>query len=178
MAETLELNSEIAHDGGATMPQMNPDYVSEQLIWLVLTFTFLYVMMSRVALPRIGAALEERQDKIADDLDKASDLKREAEEALTGYEQALSDARARAHSIASKSRDKVKAETDEMRAQSDATLAEHMENAETRIRNTKDMAMTHVRDVAVMTTTALVEKLTGQSVDAKSVGAAVDAELN
>ncbi len=178
MAETFELTGEIAHDQGATMPQMNPEFVSEQLIWLVLTFTFLYVMMSRVALPRISAALEERQDKIADDLDKAAEFKREAEEALAGYEQSLAGARARAHTIISTSREKVKAETDDMRTQSEAKLAEHMESAEARIRETRDTAMTHVSDVASQTTAVLFEKLTGQRVDAAAAKAAVDAAFS
>jgi len=177
MTETHELNSEVAHEQGATMPQLNPEFFSEQLIWLVLTFTFLYVMMSRIALPRIGAVLEERQDKIADDLDKAAEFKREAEESLAAYQSSLADARAKAHAIAAASREKVKAETDEMRAQSEIKLAKHLESAEARIRESRDEAMSHVREVACQISVVLYKKLTGQSMELSLAEAAIDAQL-
>ncbi len=178
MAQTETLHSETGHESGATMPQMNPEYVSEQLIWLVITFAFLYVMMSRVALPRIGAVIEERRDKIADDLDKAAEFKREAERALAAYEQELNEARARAHTIIAEAREALKAETDTLRAQSDAKLAEHIKQAEARIREAKDEALTHVSDVAASTTLSLVEKLTGRSPEAQTVNAAVNSALS
>ncbi|MBN2752193.1 MAG: F0F1 ATP synthase subunit B', partial [Rhodospirillaceae bacterium] len=75
------------------MPQFDPTSFPSQLFWLATTFIALYVLMSKVALPRIGDILEERQKRISDDLDMAERLKTETEAAIAVYEKALSDAR-------------------------------------------------------------------------------------
>lgn len=159
------------------MPQMVFEDFVPQVIWLVFAFTFLYVVMSRVALPRIAGVIEERRDKIADDLDRAAEFKKEAEQALAAYKEALADARNRALAIAAKNREEVKAETEKLRADSDAKIADMMHDAERRIEQTKEAALVNVRDVAADVASAVVEKLLGQSVGKETVDAVVDAQL-
>ena len=74
---------------------------ASQLFWLALTFIGLYVLMAKVALPRIAAILENRRRHITDDLAAAENLKQQSSAALAAYEKALADARDRAHAIAS-----------------------------------------------------------------------------
>ncbi len=159
------------------MPQIEIADFAPQLIWLVIAFTFLYVVMSRVALPRIAGVIEERRDKIADDLDRAAEFKKEAEDALAAYEKALADARSRALAIAAKNRDEVKAETQRLRADSDAVIADMMRDAERQIDEAKEAALVNVRDVASEVAAAVAEKMLDQSVDRETVDAAVDAQL-
>ena len=159
------------------MPQIEIADFAPQLIWLVIAFTFLYVVMSRVALPRIAGVIEERRDKIADDLDKAAEFKKEAEEALAAYEKALADARSRALAIAAKNRDEVKAENQRLRADSDAVIADMMRDAERQIDEAKEAALVNVRDVASDVAATVAEKMLDQSVDRETVDAAVDAQL-
>lgn len=159
------------------MPQLEFATYAPQLIWLAISFVFLYLMMSRVALPRIGAVIEQRRDKIADDLDRAAGFKKDAEEALEAYEQALAAARGRAHEIAAANREKVKGEADAKRAATDARLAEQMTQAETRIQETKEAALSNVRGIAVEAAEAIVAKLIDQTIDRSASEAAVDAEL-
>lgn len=98
--------AEVAHEAAAAgekkqgLPQLNANDFAPQLFWLAITFALLYVIMSRVALPRIGSVLEERKDKIQRDLATAERLKGETEKALEAYEKALADARANAAAIA------------------------------------------------------------------------------
>ncbi len=88
------------------MPQLEFHTFVPQLVWLVIVFGYLYVMMSRVALPRIATVLEERRDRIADDLDQAEQFKRQTDEAIEAYEKALAEARAKAHEVAQETRDR------------------------------------------------------------------------
>ena len=101
------------------MPQLNPLDWAPQLIWLVITFGVLYLLMKRVALPKIGSVIEMRQGRIAGDLEAADKLRRETQEAIAAYEQALAEAKARAHGIAQEGRNRLK---DEVAAENLAAL--------------------------------------------------------
>ncbi len=81
------------------MPQLNPLDWAPQLIWLLITFGILYLLMVYVALPRIGAVIDARADRIAKDLAQAETFRRETEEAIAAYEQALAEAKQKAHAI-------------------------------------------------------------------------------
>lgn len=159
------------------MPQLDVQDFAPQLIWLAITFIALYVVMARVALPRIATVIEERRDKIADDLDQASRLKREAEEALQAYESALADARARAHAIASETRERLNAEMDREKSEIEAELQGRIDQAEKRIAATKEEAMKNVRSVATEAAQAIVARLTGESVGPSEAERAVDQSL-
>lgn len=159
------------------MPQLDFATYVPQLIWLVITFGLLYLLMSRVALPRIGTVIEERRDRIADDLDKAAELKRQTEETIEAYEEALAEARAKAHAIAQETRDKLTAETEEHRQKLEAELDKRLEEAESRITATKEAAMQNVRGISVDLAGAIVERLVGEGVDGSAAEAAVDKQL-
>ncbi len=90
------------------MPQLNPLDWAPQLIWLAITFSILYLLMKWVALPRIGSVIEMRRQRIAGDLETAERLRRETQEAIAAYEQALAEAKAKAHAIADEARNKLK----------------------------------------------------------------------
>ncbi len=102
------------------MPQLNPLDWGPQLIWLVITFGILYVLMKRIALPRIGGVIAARQARISGDLEQAERLHRETQEAIAAYEQALAEAKQKAHAIADQGRAKLKAEMAEEQAKLDA----------------------------------------------------------
>ena len=130
------------------MPQLNPLDWGPQLIWLLITFGILYVLMLKVALPRIGSVIEARADRIAKDLAEADRLRRETEEAIAAYEQALAEAKQKAHAIVDEGRAKLKAESAAERARLDAELAERGAEAEKRIDEAKTSAMRDVNEVA------------------------------
>src|ERR1700692_3378367 len=81
-----------------------------QLLWLTLTFVALYLLMSRIALPRIDSILERRRARISGDLAEALRLKGESDAAIAAYEKALADARGRAQALVNDSRQRQAAE--------------------------------------------------------------------
>jgi F-type H+-transporting ATPase subunit b len=143
------------------MPQLNPLDWGPQLIWLLITFGILYLLMVKVALPRIGSVIEARADKIAKDLAEADKLRRQTEEAIAAYEQTLAEAKQKAHAIIDEGRAKLKAESAAERARLDAELAERGAEAETRINAAKTSAMRDVNEVAADVAADIVRQLIG-----------------
>ena len=159
------------------MPQLaTPDFVP-QLVWLAITFVALYLIMWRVALPRVVDVLEERQRRIDDDLMSAESLKTEADEALAAYEAALAEARADAHQTASEARDVIKRQAADREAELDATLARGTAESTARIQEAQAEAQEHVRDIAAGAARAVTQRLIGADIDDSALGVAVDAAI-
>jgi len=143
------------------MPQLNPLDWAPQLIWLLLTFGILYLLMVFVALPRIGAVIDKRAAHIASDLASADKLRRETEEAIAAYEQALAEAKQKAHAIIDEGRAKLKKKTAAKRAKLEKELAARSAEAEARIEKAKASAMKEVSAVAVDVASDIVRNLIG-----------------
>jgi F-type H+-transporting ATPase subunit b len=157
------------------MPQLNPLDWGPQLVWLLLTFGILYLLMVKVALPRIGSVIEARADRIAKDLAAADKLRRETEAAIAAYEQALAEAKQKAHAIVEEGRAKLKAETAAERARLDSDLAKKGAEAEARIDKAKASAMKDVSTVAADVASDIVRKLIGVAPGKAEVEKAVGA---
>jgi F-type H+-transporting ATPase subunit b len=117
--------------------------------------------MVKVALPRIGSVIEARADHIAKDLATADKLRRETEEAIAAYEQALAEAKQKAHAIVEDGRAKLKAETAEQRARLERDLGKKSAEAEARIAEAKNSAMREVNAVAADVAADIVRQLIG-----------------
>jgi F-type H+-transporting ATPase subunit b len=159
------------------MPQFDPTFYTTQLFWLFVTFALLYVLMSTLAMPKIGAVLEERQRKIDDNLDKAAQLKSEAEAAIALYEKALAESRAQAQEILRASGDVMAKQAEERQKQLGDRLSQQIKAGEARINAAKDQALTHVRDIAAEVAKVAAAKLTGTTHDDTKIATAVDAAL-
>jgi F-type H+-transporting ATPase subunit b len=157
------------------MPQLNPLDWAPQIIWLVITFSILYLLMKRVALPKIGGVIEARQARIAGDLEAADKLGRETQEAIAAYEQALAEAKARAHAIAQEGRNKLKDEVAAERTALESDLAARSVEAERRIDQAKRSALKEVNAVASETAAEIVRRLIGVAPSQPEVSAAVAA---
>ncbi|MFQ5534064.1 MAG: hypothetical protein ACE5EM_04485 [Sphingomonadales bacterium] len=159
------------------MPQFDPATFAPQLIWLAITFVGLYLLMSRFALPRVETVVEDRARRIADDLDAAETNNSRATQALKAYETSLAEARASAHEIATRNRDRVKAELDEHRDALEARLNARIADAEGRIEAASTQAMASVGEIAGDTASAVVAHLIGVTPEGPSVATALEAEL-
>jgi len=159
------------------MHQLNINDFAPQLIWLAISFVLLYLIMSRLALPRVGQILEERSSRIAGDLATAAKLREDTEKAIAEYEQALADAKARAQGIARQARDEMTRDIEGQRAEADQTIAAQMADAEKRINTMKEAALSHVGEIATDTAEALVARLLGKSVKRSELQGAVNEAL-
>ena len=153
---------------------MAAEKTTAQLFWLVICFVALYLIASRLALPRVGGILDSRKNRIADDLAEASRFKGEADQAIAAYEKALADARTRAQTIANETRDRLAAEAERNRKAIDERLNARLAEAEKAIVAAKTAAMGNVRGIAVETAAAIVGRLIGVTAPEQKVAAAVD----
>src|SRR6266496_3030696 len=125
-------------------PPFQKDTFASQLVWLAITFVVLYLLISRIAVPRIGGIIEDRAKRIEGDFTEAQRLKAESEAALAAYEKALADARGRAQGIANETRDKLNAEAEARRKAIESELNAKLAEAEKTIAATRAAAMTNV----------------------------------
>jgi F-type H+-transporting ATPase subunit b len=156
------------------MPQFDPAVFSPQLVWLAITFVVLYILLSRVALPRIADVLEERERRINDNLRKAETLKQEAEEAVAAYEKRMADARSKAQETVRQIREKMAAEAAERNEQLGERLAAEVAEGEARIAEARAKAVASVREMAVEVAAAAAARLIGGRIDEAAVAGAVD----
>jgi F-type H+-transporting ATPase subunit b len=162
-------------EGHGGFPPFQSQHFPSQILWLVLTFVLLYVLMSRIALPRIASIFAERSKHIGDDLAAAQRFKEQSEAANAAYQQSLANARARAQAIASETRDKHAAEADAANKKLEAQLHDKLAAAERSIATTRSGAMANVSGIAAETASAIVQRLIGTTPSAQDVAAAVDA---
>jgi F-type H+-transporting ATPase subunit b len=159
--------------GKKPFPPFEKETFASQLIWLAVFFIALYVMMSRLVIPRIGGIIAARENRIADDLAEAGRLKTKSDEALADYDKALADARNRAHAIANETRDRHTAEAATQRKTLEDTLNAKLADAEKTIAGTKQAAMTNVRAIATDAAKAIIERLIGTAPADKAVDEAI-----
>lgn len=175
--------TEAAHDvaagaveHSAGMPQLDYATWPNQIFWLAVTLVVIYLVLSRVALPRIGAVLAERSSTITNDLAAAEELKQKAVAAEKAYNDALATARVEAAKIVAEAKAEIQKDLDKATALADAGIAAKVAESETLINEIRAGALESVTEVAKDTAKEIVVALGGK-VDARSVTAAVAARL-
>src|ERR1700737_3105689 len=166
-----------AEGGKHAFPPFQKDTFASQLVSLVIAFVALYVIVSRIALPRVGNVLDARQGAIEGDLAEAQKLKDASDAALKAYESELAAARSRAQAIGADTREKLTAAAEAERKTLEQRLSLKLADAEKAIAATRSAAMSNVRGIAADAAAAIVQRLTGIAPDGKAVNAAVDASL-
>ncbi len=155
------------------MPQLDISMWPPQLFWLAVSFIALYIVVSKIIIPKTGGAIEARKGTIDGDLAAAVSAKSESEAALKAYEASLADARGRASSHAAEARNKVSAETDAARHKLDAELASKAAAADKAIQAAKAKALGNVEEIASELAANIVAELSGASVTKTAAAAAV-----
>ena len=152
-------------EGGhkAPFPPFEKDTFASQLVSLLIAFVALYLIVSRIALPRVGGVIDARQNAIDGDLAAAQKLKDESDAALKAYESELAAARSRAQAIGTETREKLNAASEAERKTLEDQLAAKIAAAEKTIAETRDSAMSNVRGIASDAAAAIVQQLTGKS---------------
>lgn len=169
--------AQAASEGGAGLPQFDSSKFLPQLFWLTVLLLIFFAAIRSNALPKIGGALEDRRQKIDDDLDKAASHREEAEAAMAAYEQALANATAEAQSIHRDAAQQIAEKSTERRTALAARLAEDTKAAEARIAAAKEPAMASLQDMAAEVVQEAAAKLAGIKVSKADADAAVAAAM-
>ncbi|MFN3663280.1 F0F1 ATP synthase subunit B' [Yoonia sp.] len=176
--ETTQVAGVCVDAGGYAlgMPQLCADWMPNQIFWLVITLIAIFFVLSRIALPRIGAVLAERSGTITNDIAAAEDYKNQAAAAEAAYEKALADARLEAQAIIAKAKAEIQAELDVELQKADAEIAARTAEGEAAIAEIRDTAVKSIATVAKDTAKELVLAM-GGTTDAKTITAAVSARM-
>ena len=170
---------------GPKLPQLDIVTYSSQIFWLVISFIVLYFLVAKIAMPRIAEVLEERQERIEDDLDKAETLKKEAYQVRIEYEKALATARERAQDATRHAQEEIAKRGAEAESAAQAKVTVMLEEAEKRISASKtgalgspdDTVSAVERTVAQEVVADAVQKLIGVEVSPSDIDAAISATL-
>lgn len=163
------------HGGG--FPPFESSTYASQLVSLVIAFVALYLIVSRIALPRVGGVIDARANAIEGDLSAAQKLKDESDAALKAYEAELASARSKAQAIGNETREKLNAAAEAERKTLEDQLNAKLAAAEKQIAATRESAMGNVRGIAADAAGAIVQRLTGVLPDGNTLNSAVDASL-
>lgn len=157
------------------MPQLQPDTWPPQLVWLAITFGILYWLMLKIALPRIGGVIDARRSHLRRDLDQAEMFRNETQASIAAYEQAMAEAKQKAHAIVQAGREKMNQEVAAERATLERELAAKAAEAEARIHQAKSSALREVNRIAEEVATDIVRRLIGIAPAQAEIAEAVSA---
>jgi F-type H+-transporting ATPase subunit b len=163
-----------ASEHGKNFPPFDATTFASQLLWLALTFVALYLLMSRVALPRMQGILDARKGRIDEDVAQAQAYKEQSDAALAAHQQALSEARGRAQTLANERREQATAEAEGRRKEVEAKLNAHIAEAEKSIAAKRAAVMGNVRGIAGDAAAAIIERLIGKAPSSQEVSEAVN----
>jgi len=157
----------------AGMPQLDPTYWASQAFWLILIFTLLYLILSKMFIPKIKESIDDRENKIKDDLDEAQKLKLVAEEKLKEYEITIENAKKEVLKIIFDGKNKLSSEIQNKKKKFEKEIEIELKNAEKEIENLKSDSLTNISTISEEMTSKVVELVSGEPLNQSSVKAAV-----
>ena len=161
-----------AESGG--MPQLNPEFWVSQIFWLIITFGILYVVLSRLILPKISANLEIRKSQILDNIEAAEKQREESELKIIEYEKAVQDSKNEAKNYFKQAREKLLKDINFKKDFLDSELSKEIQKAESEIQELRVRAPEKINKIAVETSADLLQRLIGAEVNNSSISAIVD----
>ena len=161
-----------AESGG--MPQLNPEFWISQIFWLTLTFGILYVVLSKLILPKISANLELRKSQIQENIEAAEKQRETSESKLKEYDKIIFKSKQEAKNIFKDAREKVLKDIDLKKEALDKQIDEEIKKAENEIDLLRRNAPEKINKIAIETSSELVKKLLGAEVNNSSISAIVD----
>ena len=161
-----------AESGG--MPQLNPEFWISQIFWLTITFGILYVVLSKLILPKISANLEIRKSQILENIEAADRQREESELKITEYEKIIQNSKNEAKNYFNQAREKLLKDINIKKDVLDKELNEEIQKAEAEIQGFRDRAPEKINKIAIETSSDLLQQLIGAEVNNSSISAIVD----
>ena len=161
-----------AESGG--MPQLNPEFWVSQIFWLTLTFGVLYIVLSKLILPKISGNLETRKSQILENIEAAEKQREDSETKLKEFDEIISKSKLKAKSIFNQAREKALKDIGAKKEVLDKQIDNEIEKAEQEIKVLQDGAPDKITKIAIETSSELIQKLIGAEVNNSSISAIVD----
>jgi|TARA_B110000027_G_scaffold103745_1_gene109930 F-type H+-transporting ATPase subunit b len=157
----------------AGMPQLDPKYWASQAFWLILIFTLLYLVLSKILIPKIKESIDDRENKIKDDLDEAQKLKSVAEKKLEEYEITIENAKKEVQKIFFESKNKLSSEIQDKKKKIEKEIEIEVKNAEQEIRDLKKDSLKNISIISEEMASKVIELVSGEPLNQSSIKAAV-----
>ena len=167
---TGEINLLAAEAG---MPQLDPTYWASQAFWLILIFTGLYLALANLFIPKIKSSIDNRENKIKDDLDEAQKLKNLAEQKLKEYDQSIENAKKEVQKIIFESKNKLNLEIRNKKKEFEKEIEIEIESAEKEIENLKKNSLKNILVISEEMASKVIEQISGEPMNQSSVKAAI-----
>ena len=168
----FSLEAFAAESGG--MPQLNPEFWISQIFWLTLTFGILYIVLSKLILPKISDNLESRKSQILENIEAAEKQRQNSEEKLKEYEEIVSKSKIEAKNIFNQAREKALKDISAKKEVLDKQIDDEIGKAEQEIKELQKRAPDKINKIAIETSSELIQKLIGAEVNNSSISAIVD----
>ena len=165
-----------AESGG--MPQLNPEFWISQIVWLVITFGALYVILSKVILPKISNNLESRRSQILENIEIAEKQREESEEKLKEFDKIILNCKLEAKNLFNEARQKVLNEIDKKRSEMEKNLEEEISSAEKEIQSLNNNSTENIKKIATETSLSLIQQLIGEEINKESISSVVNGLTN
>ena len=165
-----------AESGG--MPQLNTEFWISQIVWLVITFGALYVILSKVILPKISNNLESRRSQILENIEIAEKQREESEEKLKEFDKIILNSKLEAKNLFNEARQKVLNEIDKKRSEMEKNLEEEISSAEKEIQSLNNNSTENIKKIATETSLSLIQQLIGEEINKESISSVVNRLTN
>tara|TARA_B100001123_G_C15090387_1_gene939384 strand:- start:388 stop:966 length:579 start_codon:yes stop_codon:yes gene_type:complete len=171
---TFNFNVSKAFASEAGMPQLNPEFWTAQIFWLILIFSILYLIVWKVFLPRITYSIENRKSRIVNDLDEAQKLKENAEKKLDEYNKIIEKSKKEAKKIIEDNRKKLDKDIESKKQKIINEIEKELIAAEKEIKNLKKSSIKNIQDIASEISAEVTKKIINVDVNKSNVTAIVN----
>ena len=161
-----------AESGG--MPQLNPEFWISQIFWLIITFGILFIVLTKVILPKISDNLETRKSQILENIETADKQKEESQKKIDKYEKIILDSKLKAKSYFNETREKILDDINKKRAALEKDLDEEISEVEKELSDLKNKSREKINKIAAETSAELIKELIGEEVNSSSIAAIVE----
>jgi len=161
-----------AESGG--MPQLNPEFWISQIFWLIITFGILFIILTKVILPKISDNLETRKSQILENIETADKQKEESQKKIDEYEKIILDSKLKAKSYFNEAREKILNDINKKRAALEKDLDEEIDEVEKELSDLKNKSGEKINKIAAETSAELIKELIGEEVNSSSIAAIVE----
>ncbi len=168
------VHSNQAFGSEAGMPQLNPEFWVSQIFWLIFIFSFLYLIVSKIFIPKITYSIESRKSRIVNDLNETQKLKESAEQKLKEYNKIIENSKKEAKKIIDNNRKKLEQDIKVKKKTFSDEIEKELLAVEKEILDLKKNSMPNIKKIAIDTSSEVIKKIMNSEINKSNVSAVID----